>query len=107
MQSQILLQLGDITPNDIKRDLGLAFDPAPIDKWPADALALLLRVKQLGILGQHIDIVAQREQIPNRTRGWQAEPFVLQSLTAFQSHLIELLIDAIPFVHSIPLEEIA
>lgn len=102
-----MLQIGDFTPNDIKRDLGLAFDPAPFDKWPADALALLLRVKQLGILGQHIDIVAQREQIPNRTRGWQAEPFVLQSLTALQSYLIASLIDAIPFDHSVSLEEIA
>lgn len=103
----MVLQLDDLTPGDIKRDLGLAFDPATFDKWPADALALLLRVKQLGVLGQHVNAVSQREQIPNRTRGWHAEPFVLQSLTALQSYLIASLVDAIPFEHSVSLEEIA
>lgn len=103
------MQLDSIDSGSVKRDLGLKFDPAPLDKWPDEALSLLLRVKQLGVLGQHIITVSQREQIPNRTRGWQSEPFVLQSLTAFQSSLIESLIDLIPInvAGNISNEEIA
>lgn len=74
----------------VRVELGLEKHLLPLDQWPDKALGLLSRIQQLGVLGQHADLVRQKQQ-PNMTLGYICDTIVLESAAALQCHMVKRL----------------
>lgn len=80
--------LQDISFEEIVRVLGVG--TPPLSAWCRNSLCLLARIRDIGMIGQHMDLLVQ-SRLPNRTAGWSAEPAVLEALVAFQGDLLSRL----------------